>query len=69
MVAQGIVRPVSPTARFRNDKFGIAIAYENRIIFCMLVSSGVGGLLEETAPLRVYLRVYVLDVAVGRIAL
>jgi hypothetical protein len=68
MVAQGIVRPVSPTARFGNDKFGIAIAYENRIIFRMLVSSRVGGL-EETAPLRVYLRVYVLDVAVGRIAL
>jgi len=52
MVAQGIVRPVSPAARFRNDKFSIAIAYENRIIFRMLDSSRVGGL-EETAPPRV----------------
>jgi hypothetical protein len=68
MVAQRIVRAAAPAARFRNDKFSIAIAYENRIIFGMLDSLWVGGL-EETAPLRVYLRVYVLDVAVGRIAL
>jgi len=68
MVAQGIVRQLSPTARFRNPKFGIAIAYETRIIFRMLDSLRVGGL-EESAPPRVYLRVYVLDVAVGRIAL
>jgi hypothetical protein len=68
MVAHGIVRPLSPAARFWNCKLSIAIAYENRIIIRMLDSLWVGGL-EETAPLRVYLRVYVLDAAVGRIAL
>jgi hypothetical protein len=68
MVAHGIGRPARQVRAMEPAKFCIAITDENRIIFCMLDSLWVGGL-EETAPLRVYLRLYVLDVAAGRIAL
>jgi hypothetical protein len=68
MVAHGIGRPAKRMPAMEPSKFCIAITDENRIIFCMLDSLWVGGL-EETAPLRVYLRVYVLDVAAGRIVL
>jgi hypothetical protein len=68
MVAQGVGRFARRAGADKRRKLSVAITVEKCIIFCMLERLREGEL-EETATLRVYLRVYVLDVAAGRIVL